>query len=152
MTEMVVVAPALLLVMAAIVQFSMLFGDKLQLNYASYRRARGAVLDEDGQVRRFVDETLTKVMPRAYPVSDKAEVLLGTNSEAIDILVATSTVECKSQLLLPGVFDAKSLANVSREEGKYFVQLRARGFSPAVVLSVKEKDGVVWYLPWTWFR
>jgi hypothetical protein len=157
MTEMVIVMPAILLLMAAIIQFSMLFSDSLQLNYASYRRTRGAVIGDNDEVQ-FSDKGLEKIWERIMPGAksvpelDSAVNFSGNDSEYIDTRLVTSTLIYDSQLLIPMIFGPNTLKTLgSDNQGQYYIQLRAKGFSPAVVLSPKEGDDSVWWKPWTWW-
>jgi hypothetical protein len=150
MTEMVIVMPVILLLMAAIIQFAMLFCDSLQLNYASYRRTRGAIVKSGDDKPTFPDDGWKKVMPGAESIDElnSAVSLSGNDSEYIDTLLVTSTLKYDSQLLIPMIFDPNTLKDLD-EEGRQCFQLRAKGFSPAVFLSPEEEGGGFWsWLPW----
>ena len=140
--------------MLAIIQFSVFFADSLQLNYASYRRTRGAVIGDNDETPTFDDSGLENFMPGAEPVAglDLAINFSGDDSEYIDTRLVTSTLKYDSQLLLPMIFDTTTLQGLKKDNnGQYYIPLRAKGFSPAVVLSPKEGDDFVLWDPRTWW-
>lgn len=130
MTEVVVVAPLIALVMIGIVQFSKYFCDSLQLNYAAYQASR-CVEELDGIA---LGDVVYRVMPGAALRSDTPVIQYPhpRSYEGARVQVSVVNVQFSSEALLgrAGFDDADaSSAPLSIQRG---IVLRAKGFSPSI--------------------
>lgn len=122
MVETIIVFPVILLLICAIIQFSVFFADKLHLNYAAYQAARSSYYEVSQQ-----DNSWKNVMPNAdmVPMQDKNKFWL-TGGQAADLRVGIGMLELEYQspVLAPFLFKNSSILNDNK------LKLQTVGFTP----------------------
>lgn len=126
-TEMVIVMPVVLLLMAAIIQFSVFFVDKLHLNYAAYQAARGSCFNKYGQPEQY--GVWKDAMPNAKIVPARGPDRFWLNSSQADIRIGIRllNLEYESPVLVPILFEESEDIG-----GDQTLGLQAVGFTPTM--------------------